>query len=168
MNENAADEQQQCLTPYKNIAIIPALLDFEEKERKIARKVVWLQIMVALVSATIAYSTKNSPQIALAVLSGGSVSAVNGTLLVWRMSRSASFSSCDSQHIHGVHHQLRLLYFYAAERFLVVITLLGFFMAALKLSPLALLAGFIAGQSVMLVARLLFSKIKTEIVNKNV
>lgn len=149
MSENAAEGQQQCLTPSKNAAIIPALLDFDEKERKLARKVVWFQIMVALTSAAIVYSVMDTPKFALALLSGGGISVVNGALLAWRMTRSASFSAFETHHSIDVHHQLRLLYFYAAERFLVVVVLLSFCMAALKLTPLALLAGFVTGQSVV-------------------
>lgn len=168
MSKEVTNGQQQCLTPSENAAIIPALLDVEAKERKIARQVVWLQMMVTLTVASIAYSTKGTPQFALAVLSGGGVSVVNGAMLAWRMSRSALIPARDVHDSRAVHQQLRLLYFYAAERFLVVVALLGLCMAALKLSPLVLLAGFVAGQSVLLVARLLLSKIKTEIVTKNV
>lgn len=166
MSKAVADIQQQCLTPSEIAAIIPALLDVEAKERKIARQVVWLQMIVTLAVASIVYSTTGTPQFALAVLSGGGVSVVNGTMLAWRMSRSVLHPAREVPRV--VHQQLRLLYFYAAERFLVVVTLLGLCMAALKLSPLALLAGFVTGQSVLLVARLLLSKIKTEIVTKNV
>jgi len=70
------------------------------------------------------------------------------------MSRAALTS------VQNAHHQLRLMYFYAAERFLVVVVLLLLCMAALKLSPIALLSGFIAGQAVLLVARLLLIRIK--------
>jgi len=168
LSKDAADVQQHCLTLSENAAIIPALLLIEAKERKIARHVVWLQIMVTLTAASVAYSTKGAPQIALAVLSGGGVSVANGALLAWRMSRLASISACEAHHSRSVPHQLRLLYFYAAERFLVVVVLLSLCMAVLKLSPLALLAGFVTGQSVLLGARLLLSKIKTEIVTKNV
>lgn len=168
MSEEVAKIQQQCLTPSEKAAIIAALFDVEAREKKLARQVVWLQMMATLVVASIAYSTKGTPQFALAVLSGGGVSVVNGALLAWRMSRSASYSAYEAHHSLGAHHQLRLLYFYAAERFLVVVALLGLCMAALKLSPLALLAGFVMGQSVLLAARLLLNKIKTEIVTKNV
>ncbi len=52
------------------------------------------------------------------------------------------------------------MYFYAAERFLVVIALLGLSLAALKL-PLAVVGGFAMGQAVLIVARLILSKFKT-------
>ncbi|BCK88917.1 hypothetical protein MIZ01_2723 [Sideroxyarcus emersonii] len=53
------------------------------------------------------------------------------------------------------------MYFYAAERFLAVVALLGISLAVLKLSPLAVLSGFVLGQTVLLAARLLM-KIKIE------
>lgn len=168
MSKAVEDIQQQCLTPSEIAAIIPALLDVEAKERKIARQVVWLQIGAILTAASIVYSTNGAPQFALAVLSGGGVSVVNGAMLAWRMSRSAMYTASEVSDSRAVHQQLRLLYFYAAERYLVVITLLGLCMAVLKLSPLALLAGFTTGQTVLLAARLLLRQIKTEIANKNV
>jgi ATP synthase protein I len=168
LSKAVSDIEQQCLTPSEIAAIIPALLDVEAKERKVARQVVLLQMVVTLIAASIAYSTNGTPRFAMAVLSGGSVSVVNGAMLAWRMSRSALHTASEVSDSRAVHQQLRLLYFYAAERYLVVVTLLGLCMAALKLSSLALLAGFVAGQSVLLVARLLLSKFKTEIVTKNV
>jgi ATP synthase protein I len=156
------NDQQQCLTPLGNAAIIPALLDFEVKERKISLQIVCLQTMVTLAFAFVAYSMNSTPQFALAVLSGGGVSVANGTLLAWRMSRSASNSTTEANQSHSVNHQLRLLYFFAAERFLVVVALLGLCMAVLKLLPLALLAGFMMGQTVLLAARLLFVNYKTK------
>jgi len=163
LSNYVGDKQQQCLTAPENAAIIAALLNVEAKEKKIAYQVVVLQIVVTLIGASIAYNSKGTPQIAIAVLSGGGVSIVNGALLAWRMVRSALHHPAFE-----AHYQLRLMYFYAAERFLVVAALLYLSIALLTLSPPALLAGFVIGQSVLLVARLLLNKIKTEIVTKNV
>lgn len=168
MSQEDTNIQKQCLTPSENAAIIAALFDVEAREKELARQVVWLQILATLIGASIAYSMRGAPQFALAVLSGGAISVVNGAMLAWRMSRSASQPAIDVHDSRAVHQQLRLLYFYAAERLLVVVALLGLCMAELKLSPLALLAGFVTGQSVLLVARLFLNKIKTEIVTKNV
>jgi hypothetical protein len=52
------------------------------------------------------------------------------------------------------------MYFYAAERFFLVVVSLGLAMAILKL-PLAVMGGFVLGQAALLVARL-FLRIKTE------
>lgn len=138
------------MTPPINAAIIAALFEAEAKEKKLARKVVWLQMAVTIASAGIAYGTEGTPQFAMAVLSGGAVSVLNGVLLAWRMSRAALASA------HDAHLQLRLMYFYAAERFLVVVALLAVCMAALKLSPIPVLGGFVLGQAALLSARLLF------------
>jgi F0F1-type ATP synthase assembly protein I len=143
--------RQQCLTPLENAAIIPALLDVEAKERKIARQVILLQVVLTLFGASIAYSIKGTPQYAIAVLGGGGISVVNGALLAWRMVRTASHPA------HEAHHQLRLMYFYAAERFLVVVALLCICIVVMKLSPLALLGGFVMGQAVFVAGRFILS-----------
>jgi len=154
LSKNVGNEPQQCLTPPENAAIIAALFKVEAKENKLARQVVRLQILIILIVASIAYVTKGTPQFALAVLSGGGISVVNGALLAWRMSRAALTS------VQNAHHQLRLMYFYAAERFLLVSVLLLLCMSVLKLSPLALLGGFVMGQAVLLSARLLLIRFK--------
>ncbi|HZW24248.1 MAG TPA: ATP synthase subunit I [Gallionella sp.] len=143
------DKQQRCLTPQENAAIIRALFDAEIKEKQLARTVVGLQLAVVFAVAGATYIIGKTPQYAIAVLSGGVVSVLNGALLAWRMSRAASVSA------HDAHLQLRLMYFYAAERFLVVVALLALCMAVLKLSPLGVLGGFVLGQAALLSARLL-------------
>ncbi len=154
MSNNLYDETQHCLTPPENAAIIAALFKVEAKEQKLARHVIRIQLVVVMAVAAIAFVMKGTPQIALAVLSGGGISVVNGALLAWRMSRAAVAS------VQNAHHQLRLMYFYAAERFLVVVALLGSSMATLRISPLALLSGFALGQAVLLLARLLLIRNK--------
>jgi ATP synthase protein I len=154
LSKNVGDEPQQCLTPPENAAIIAALFIVDAKEKKLARQVLRMQMLVTLIVAGIVFVMKGTPQFALAVLSGGGISVVNGALLAWRMSRAALAS------VQNAHHQLRLMYFYAAERFLVVALLLGLCIAALKLSPLALLGGFVTGQAVLLAARLFLIRIK--------
>jgi ATP synthase protein I len=151
LDKEPADLQQQCLTPPENAAIIPALLDIEAKEKKLAHQVVLLQTVITLFAAGIAYSTKDTPQLAIAVLGGGAISVVNSFLLAWRMVRAASHPA------HEAHHQLRLMYFYATERFLVVVVLLSICMAVLKLSPLPLLGGFVLGQAALLTGRFVLS-----------
>lgn len=149
MSREEGDTPQQSLTPQENAAIIRALFDAEIKEKQLARMVTGWQLAIVLAVAGAAYSIGKTPQYAIAVLSGGVVSVLNGALLAWRMSRAVAVSA------HDAHLQLRLLYFYAAERFLVVVALLALCMAVLKLSPLAVLGGFVLGQAVLLSARLL-------------
>jgi len=151
LSKETGDLQQQCLTPSEIAAIIPALLDVEAKERKVARQVILLQVVLTLFGASIAYSIKGTPQYAIAVLGGGGISVVNGALLAWRMVRTASHPA------HEAHHQLRLMYFYAAERFLVVVALLCICIVVMKLSPLALLGGFVMGQAVFVAGRFILS-----------
>lgn len=154
MSKVVGDTYEQCLTPPENVAIIAALLDAEAKEKKIARQVILLQIVVTLFGGSIAYSIKATPQFAIAVLSGGGISVVNAALLAWRMVRAALHPA------HEAHHQLRLMYLYAIERFLVVVVLLCMCIAVLKLSPLALLGGFVMGQAVLLAGRFILSSFK--------
>lgn len=158
MNEDINNVQQQGLTPSENAVIMTDLAHYgiEAQENRLARQVLGIQVVVMLTSAGIAYGMKTPPQFAIAVLCGGGVSAVNGALLAWRMARSAQHS------VREAHNQLRLLYLYAAERFLVVVALLGLFMLALKLSPLALLGGFVMGQAALIAARLFLSKFKDD------
>jgi hypothetical protein len=152
--ECKGDIAEQRLTPPLNAAIIPALFKAEVQEKRLARKVTGLQALATLVAAGIAaYCWRSSPQYAIAVLGGGGISVLNGALLAWRMTRVAVYPAQDA------HLQLRLMYFYAAERFLVVVALLGIGLAVLKLSPVAMLSGFVLGQAVLLTARLLL-KIK--------
>ena len=151
-----ADEERESLTPPLNAAIIASLLNAEVKEKKLAVELIWLQVIVILLATGItAYVSKNSQQFALAVLCGGGVSILNSALIAWRMTRAALYTN------HDAHQQLRLLYFYAIERFLTVILLLGICLTIVKLRSLAVLSGFVLGQTVLLLARLIL-KIKTE------
>lgn len=155
MSKAAGDDLQRSLTPEENAAIISKLFDAEAEEKRIARRIVCLQIAVTLAIGGLAYGMNGAPQSAIAVLSGGGISVLNGALLAWRMSGAALHSAQDT------HLQLRFMYFYAAERFLVVVALLGFCLAVLKLLPLAVLGGFVMGQAVLLTARLFMSNSKT-------
>jgi len=159
LGKDAGDALQQCLTPPKNAAIIAALFAVEAKEKRLARQVVGLQVAITLITTGIAYSLNGTLQYAIAVLSGGLVSVLNGALLAWRMSRAALHSAQEAHHPSSAQHQLRLMYFYAAERFLVVVVLLGLCMAVLKLAPFAVLGGFVMGQAALLAARLFLNRL---------
>ncbi len=148
------EEPQECLTPPLNAAIIAALAEAEAQEKQQIRRVTGVQLLVSVLAGSAALGIGATPQLAIAVLIGGGVSVLNGAMMAWRMSRAKSRSA------HDAHLQLRLLYFYAAERFFLVVVSLGLAMAILKL-PLAVLGGFVLGQAAMLVARL-FLRIKTE------
>lgn len=154
-------QQLECLTPREKAAIIAPLFLAEEQEQKSARQVIWLQTLVTLSATGAVMAWENSPQNAIAVLGGGGVSILNGALLAWRMSRA------DQRPVHDAHQQLRHMYFYAAERFLAVVVLLGLVLAVLKDAPLMVIGGFVLGQATLLAARLLL-KIKTESSSQNV
>ena len=159
MGKDAGDVPQQCLTPPESNTIIATLCAVEAGEKRLARQVAGLQAATALITAGIVYGLNGTPQDAMAVLSGGLVSALNGALLAWRMSRAALHSAHEARDPSSAHHQLRLMYFYAAERFLAVIALLGLCMVALKLSQLAVLGGFVMGQAALLAARLFLNRL---------
>lgn len=158
MSKGVIDNEQQCLTPPESTTIIANLFAEEAREKGLARRVAGLQMAVALIVTGIAYGLNGALPNALAVLSGGAVSVLNGALLAWRMSRVASHSAHEAHHPGDAHLQLRLLYYYAAERFMVVVALLGVCLVALELSPLAVLGGFVAGQAALLAARLFLKK----------
>lgn len=155
MSKVADDESQRSLTSAENPAIISKLFVAEAREKRIARQVAWLQIVVVLAAGGFIYGMKGTLQLTAAVLGGGGISVLNGAMLAWRMSSAALHSA------HDTHIQLRLMYFYAAERFLVVVVLLGLCLAVLRLSPPAVLGGFVMGQAVLLMARLFISNSKT-------
>jgi small-conductance mechanosensitive channel len=159
LTKDTGDAGQQRLTATENTTIIVSLFADEVREKGLARQVVGLQLAVALITAGIAYSVDSASQYALATLSGGLVSVLNGAMLAWRMSRPVSHSAHEAHHPGRAHQQLRLMYFYAAERFLVVVVLLGLCMAALRFSPLAVLGGFVMGQAVLLAARLILNRL---------
>jgi hypothetical protein len=146
------DDPQVRLTSPVNAAIIAALLEAEAEEKQQTWRVAQMQILVILIASAIAYGIKATPQFAVAVLSGGGVAVLNSVLIAWRMSQA------DRRSTHDAQLQLRLLYFYATERFILVVVLLGVSIVILKL-PLIVLGGFVLGQAVLLSARL-FLRIK--------
>lgn len=154
MTNSLGEEPQERLTPPLNAAIIAKLEKAEVQEKQQIRRVTWVQMVAAVIAASVTLGFGATPQFAIAVLIGGGVSVLNGAMMAWRMSRANQRSA------HDAHLQLRLLYFYAAERFFLVVVSLGLAMAILKL-PLAVLGGFVLGQAALLVARL-FLRIKTE------
>ncbi|MDP2694639.1 MAG: ATP synthase subunit I, partial [Gallionella sp.] len=159
MSKDAGEVSQHCLTPPESATIIATLCAVEAGEKRLARQVVGLQATTALVAAGVFYGLNGTPQDAVAVLCGGLVSALNGALLAWRMSRVALRFAHEARERSSAHHQLRLMYFYAAERFLVVVVLLGLCLVVLKLSPLAVLGGFVMVQAALLAARLFLNRL---------
>ena len=137
-----------------NDNIISTLCTLDANEKRLAYKVLWLQAVMTLTAAGIIYSVNLSPNYWLAVLCGGFISALNGALLAWRMTHAAINSANENE----AHYQLRNMYLYAAERFLVVSVLLALCLGSLALPSFLLLGGFVGGQVVFLVARLFLNK----------
>lgn len=136
------------LTPQSNAAIIAALQEADIQAKQQMRRVAVVQFIAIVLAMITGMVFGATPQFATAVLIGGGVSILNSAMLAWRMTGSTVRTTHDAQ------LQLRLLYFYAAERFLLVATLLGIFLAIVEL-PLAVLGGFVLGQATLLAARLL-------------
>ncbi|WP_407898468.1 ATP synthase subunit I [Ferrigenium sp. UT5] len=140
-------ESWESLTPQAKAAIIAALGEATAQEKRQISRLIAAQIIVACAVSGISFSFGAAPEISIAAWSGGGVSVLNSLLLAWRMSRASRSESHDAQ------LQLRLLYFYAVERFLSVVIALVLAMAVTK-QPLVVLGGFVSGQAVMILARL--------------
>lgn len=137
------------LTPPINAAIIRALHTAGLQEQKWAWQAVAVQgsMVAGLVLSTAAAGAEIQTIIGLLV--GGAAAFVNGILLAWRMRSVLRLASL------GVPQQLRFLYFYAAERYVIVLTLVGFGLILFKMAALHVLAGFIAGQVALFAGRLI-------------
>lgn len=150
--QHDCNDAQKCLTRSENVAIIPALSE-NKIEEKIAKRILLIQMAVIVLIVGGVFVTKKDVHSTLAMLSGGAVSISNGFFLVWRMTREAKLQAHDAK------IQLRRIYFYSVERFLVVLMLLAMCMATMKLMSLYVLSGFVMGQVTLVLSRL-FVKIK--------
>ena len=105
------------------------------------------QVFVVLVVAAI-YVSLVSAASAWGAVFGGCISVANGQLLLWRSIRGG-------KHPHGdPGRHLRSFFASAMERFVVVVVLFAIGMGVLKLAPLPLLLGFIAGQAALVMSGL--------------
>ncbi len=123
-------------------------------EGKIMQRIVLVQIIAVLLVALISLVITSDMQFAIAVICGGGVSVVNTLLLTWRMRKSSAHIALDA------HLQLRLMYFYAVERYLAVIVLLAICMLVFEFMPLALVAGFVMVQACFVAARLVLNRLQ--------
>lgn len=135
------------LTPQAKAAIIAPLKQSAAQEKQQTGRLIATQFSLICAMSILSYGFSVAPKICLALWSGGGISILNSCLLAWRMSRADKHAPLDAQ------QQLRLLFFYAAERFLLVMLLLALAMALSRL-PLAVIGGFVAGQAVMIITRL--------------
>ncbi len=147
-------EVGQSLTEDEKADTILSLSKIQGREKIKAWRIVWFQIASILIVSGVIYVVTNTQQSVFAVLSGGATSVCNGILLAWRMSPTTRHLSQDA------HQQLWLIYFYAIERYLLVVALLGLCFVVLKFAPLLILSGFVIGQFVLLVTWLFVGKSK--------
>ena len=104
-----------------------------------------LQFAIVLATAGVVWMWQ-STGVAMATLYGGSVALVNVGLLLWRWRRGRYDYHCDGQrHLQQFHRS-------SLERFFVVGVVLALGMYGLRLDPLAVLLGFIAGQAAWMVS----------------
>lgn len=122
------------------------------KEKVKGYRIVELQIATAMIVTLIAYFYTNSAVVALASLWGALTAALNEITLIRGLSK---IEKKQSYQPHGV---LRAVYRNSMGRFMLVIVSLSFAMAVLKLSGIAVLCGFVMGQVVPVMARILMIK----------
>jgi ATP synthase protein I len=98
-----------------------------------------LQLVLVGVVACVFYALSGRFP-ALSVLFGGAMAAFNQVLLEWRRYQA------DSGRVLSAGQSLWALYRSAIERFALVLALFALGMGVLRLEPMPLLIGFIAGQ----------------------
>lgn len=135
------------LTPQTNAVIIATLGKAAVQEKKQITGLIAVQLIFACAVTATVLAFGATPEFSIAVWCGGGVSALNSVMLAWRTSRANKHDSLEAT------LELRLLYFYAMERFLSIVVMLGLVMAATRQPP-AVLVGFVSGQAIMLLTRL--------------
>lgn len=113
-------------------------------------RIMGIQIIVAIISATAAYFLDN-PLAAKSVLWGSFASLANGLMLAWKIREKLDVTKRSP----GEH--LGAMYRSSLERYVVVILLLAVGLRLMGLAPLYVVAGFVAGQVALVVARLLMN-----------
>jgi type IV secretory pathway VirB6-like protein len=130
---------------------MPGLSEFA-KEKQQGYRVVKIQVATALMITMIAYLYSHSWSIASATLWGALTAAINGISLV------RGLSKIEINQNYQPHSILRGVIRNSMERFFLVILSLSLAMGGLKLSAAAVLCGFVVGQVVPMVARILMIK----------
>jgi ATP synthase protein I len=103
------------------------------------RKLVVVQLLFIAATSGMFFILAGSFQ-ALSVWSGGAIALTNAVLLEWRRARAAGGRA------QSAGESMRLLYRTAIDRFVLVALLFAVCLGVLKLDPLAVMTGFIAGQ----------------------
>jgi len=130
---------------------MPGLSEFA-KEKQQGYRVVKIQVATALMITMIAYFYSHSWSIASATLWGALTAALNGISLV------RGLSKIEINQNYQPHSVLRGIYRNSMERFFLVVLSLSLAMGGLKLSAAAVLCGFVVGEVVPIVARILMIK----------
>jgi ATP synthase protein I len=110
------------------------------------RKIIKLQLIVGVLVAA-GYFLAYGPWEAVSALYGGLISAISALILRWGVVQAGGAVQQGEKNRGEV-----ILYAGAAIRFVLVLVLFGVGLAALKLTPLATVMGFIAVQLVFLYA----------------
>lgn len=103
------------------------------------RSVFFLQIVLTLVAALGVYLWKGQINVVWAVIYGGSIACINALLAMRRAKRA--LTQVDG----NVTWSTFTLYAGVVERFVFTLVAFGLGMGTLKLAPVALLLGFVAG-----------------------
>ncbi|MDV3239481.1 MAG: ATP synthase subunit I [Gammaproteobacteria bacterium] len=103
------------------------------------RTILSIQAFLTAAAAAAGYFYGGTPA-ALAALFGAATALSNTLLLAWRLQRGKRQIHADA------HRHLRSFYFSSIERLFVVGGLLAVGIGALQLTPLPLMAAFVAGQ----------------------
>ncbi len=130
---------------------MPGLSEYE-KEKVNSYRIVAMQIAAAMIVTLIAYFYTNSAFAALASLWGALTAALN------EISMIRGLSKIEKKRGYEPHGVLRAVYRNSMGRLLLVIISLSFAMAFLKLPGMAVLCGFVMGQIVPVMARILMIK----------
>ncbi len=112
------------------------------------RNVLLIQLLITAVITAVAGALSGKP-VAIAALFGGLIVASNTLLQLWHMRRAGRIAKEDAERI------LRIVYRCAAERIFSTVALFLIGLVALKLNPLGLLVGFIAGQMAIVLTKYL-------------
>ncbi len=103
------------------------------------RKLVVVQLLFIAATSGVFFILAGSFQ-ALSVWGGGAIALTNAVLLEWRRARAAGGRA------QSAGESMRLLYRTAIDRFVLVALLFAVCLGVLRLDPLAVMTGFIAGQ----------------------
>ncbi len=117
--------------------------------RATVRRVLILQLLIVLGVAA-AYLVARGFHPAWSALYGGAIALLSTWLMGWRITRAAHAASRDSGQGAFV------IYAGVAQRFLLVLVLMGLGMGVLKLAPVAILVGYALAQIAYL-----FNKVET-------